>query len=347
MSSKNTYLLQNRTYHCNSWSSKTKNQIFRSLLVALQNNLLFKIKCLFSRNDMNITLNIDDTNLTSLILKDIDDNEIINSTITSKATIKVTTSILLRLFNTTARKSPFLRSLLPTSSLLTSLLSKYFILKTSFHRIMRIAELSILSLTLPLYAIVLILFIQLTALPISKNTAISGDSFRSLSYRYRQQMHTLIWTSNYLLVDFLNLLNELTYVIIHLTGQLSLESLTGRFYCQLQVYVPLYLTVLMAYSLTAISIYHRRHFSNFNSQLTQSNEKSIMMIIVLWIIPIVTSIIPAYLLVHLNILKITHHQTTNQCQILYTYKSNIEAIYILYRLGKNKMNRSLKRKQII
>ena len=67
-------------------------------------------------------------------------------------------------------------------------------------------------------------------------------------------MRSLIWTSNYLLVDFLGLLYELIYVIIHLTGDVAHSSLIGRFYCQLQVYLPLYLTVLMAYSLTAISV---------------------------------------------------------------------------------------------
>ena len=37
---------------------------------------------------------------------------------------------------------------------------------------------------------------------------------------------------------------------------------------------------------------------------------------------------------YFDILKITQRETTNQCQISYTYGSNIEAIYICYRLGK-------------
>ncbi|CAF3699646.1 unnamed protein product [Rotaria sp. Silwood1] len=284
---------------------------------------------------MNITSNIRDINLTSLIVEEINDNEIINSTITTiittTTTIKTTTSIFFRLFNTT-RIFPYLRQPLLTSSS-SSLLNKYFILKTQFHIIMRIAELCLLSLTLPLYAIAFILFIQLTVLRINRNTAISGGGSRSRSQRRQQRMRSLIWTSNYLLVDFLNLLNELAYVIIHTTGQLALESLAGRFYCQLQVYVPLYLTVLMAYSLTAISIYRRRHFVNLNMQLTQSNKTYIIMMIALWIMPIITSVIPTFLLAHFNILKITQHEITNQCQISYTYKSNVEAIYIFYRLG--------------
>jgi hypothetical protein len=147
-------------------------------------------------------------------------------------------------------------------------------------------------------------------------------------------MRSLIWTSNYLLVDFLNLLYEVAYVIIHLSGILSLKSFSGRFYCQLQVYLPLYLTVLMAYSLTAISIYRRRHFLNLHHQIAQSTQRIIITISALWIIPIITSIMPAFLLVHFNILNITQHETTNQCQISYAYESNVEAIYIFYRLGK-------------
>ncbi|CAF1202810.1 unnamed protein product [Rotaria sordida] len=289
---------------------------------------------------MNITSYNRDVNLTSLILEGINENEIINSTITTittKTTIKLTTtSIFLRLFNST-KIFPYLRQPLSTSSSSSSssstLLNKYFILKTQFHIIMRVAELCILSLTLPLYAIAFILFIQLTVLRINRNTAISGGGSRSRSQRRRQRMRSLIWTSNYLLVDFVNLLNELAYVIIHTTGQLSLKSLGGRFYCQLQVYLPLYLTVLMAYSLTAISIYRRRHFVNLNNQLVRSNKTNIIMIITLWIMPIITSIIPTFLLVYFNILKITQHETTNQCQISYIYESNVEAIYIFYRLG--------------
>ncbi|CAF2868991.1 unnamed protein product [Rotaria sp. Silwood2] len=286
---------------------------------------------------MNITSNIRDINLTSLILDGINENDIINSTITTittKTTIKTTTSIFLRLINAT-RIYPYLRQPLSTSPT-PLLLNKYFILKSQFHIIMRVVELFILSLTLPLYAIAFILFIQLTVLRINRNTAISGGGSRSRSQRRRQRMRSLIWTSNYLLVDFLNLLNELAYVIIHTTGQLAHKSLAGRFYCQLQVYVPLYLTVLMAYSLTAISIYRRRHFVNLNNQLAQSNKTNIMMIIALWIMPIITSIIPTFILAHFNILKITQHETTNQCQISYTYESNVEAVYIFYRLGKRK-----------
>ena len=170
---------------------------------------------------------------------------------------------------------------------------------------MRIAELSLLSLTLPLYAIVFTLFIELTVQRVSKNTAESGGNSRSRTQRRRQRMRSLIWTSNYLLVDFLGLIYELIYVIIHLTGELTLNSLAGRFYCQLQVYLPLYLTVLMAYSLTAISIYRRRHFANLNSQSTRSTTRSLFFVLALWIMPVITSIIPAYLLTQLNILRIT------------------------------------------
>ncbi|CAF4025479.1 unnamed protein product, partial [Rotaria sp. Silwood1] len=53
----------------------------------------------------------------------------------------------------------------------------------------------------------------------------------------------------------------------------------------------------------------------------------------LWMLPIITSVFPTFLLVYLNILKITQHETTNQCQISYTYESNMQAMYIFYRLG--------------
>jgi hypothetical protein len=148
-------------------------------------------------------------------------------------------------------------------------------------------------------------------------------------------MRSLIWTSNYLLVDFLGLLYEVIYIIIHLTGDLALDSLGGRFYCQLQVYLPLYLTALMAYSLTAISVYRRRHFVNLNSQTTRSTNRSILLIIALWTMPIITSIIPAYLLTHFKILQITQHRITNECQISYTYGTTVVAIYMCYRLGMN------------
>jgi hypothetical protein len=298
-----------------------------SRIAIVENKFLF-------RNDMNIISNINDTNLTSLILEEINENELINSTITIKTTITSTTNAFLRLFNST-KIFPFLRPSL-SSTQTSSLLDKYFIFQSPFNRNLRYAELAILSLTLPLYAIVFLLFIQLSMLRISKNTAISGGGSRSRSQRRRQHMRSLIWTSNYLLVDFLNLLYELAYIIIHLSGILPLKSFAGRFYCQLQIYLPLYLTVLMSYSLTAVSIYRRRHFVNLNNQLTQSNKRSIMMICALWIMPIITSIIPALLLVNLNILKITQHEETNQCQISYTYESNFEAIYVFYRLGKKK-----------
>jgi hypothetical protein len=200
---------------------------------------------------------------------------------------------------------------------------------------MRMVELCILSLTLPLYAIVFILFIELTVQRISSNTTISGGGTRSRSQRRRQRMRSLIWTSNYLLVDFFGLLYEIIYVIIHLTGDLALNSLAGRCYCQLQVYLPLYLTALMAYSLTAISVYRRRHFVNLNNQTTQSTRRSVLLIITLWIVPIITSIIPAYLLTHFHILTITHHESTNECEISYTYGSTVVAIYMCYRLGMN------------
>ena len=202
---------------------------------------------------------------------------------------------------------------------------------------MRLVELFILSLTLPLYAIVLILFIELTVQRISANTTISGGGTRSRSQRRRQRMRSLIWTSNYLLVDFLSLLYELVYVIIHLTGDLALNSFAGRIYCQFQVYVPLYLTALMAYSLTAISIYRRRHFVNLNSATTRSNRQSFLLILALWIMPIITSILPAYLLTYLNVLRIAQHESTNECQISYTYGSTVVAIYMFYRLGENNL----------
>jgi hypothetical protein len=91
----------------------------------------------------------------------------------------------------------------------------------------------------------------------------------------------------------------------------------------------------MAYSLTAISIYRRRHFVSLNSKTTRTTSKSIILIGALWIVPILTSIIPVFLLTHLNILKIIQHESTNQCQISHTYVSTPEAIYIFYRLGKN------------
>ncbi|CAF4556536.1 unnamed protein product [Rotaria magnacalcarata] len=198
---------------------------------------------------------------------------------------------------------------------------------------MRIVELFILSLTLPCYAIVFILFIELTVQRINSNTAVSGGGSRSRTQRRRQRMRSLIWTSNYLLVDFLGLLYELIYVIIHLTGDLATSSLAGRFYCQMQVYLSLYLTVLMAYSLTAISIYRRRHFVNLHSEATRSRRRSLFFITALWIMPIITSIVPAYLLIYLNILRITQHEATNECQISYAYGSTIAAIYMCYRLG--------------
>ncbi|CAF3591511.1 unnamed protein product [Rotaria sordida] len=263
--------------------------------------------------------------------------ELINSTITTITTTTTTTIItttttnkLLRLFNAT-RIFPLQRSTVTTTS--SSLYKKYFFFKSPFNRIMRIVELFILSLTLPCYAIVFILFIELTVQRISSSTAISGGGSRSRTQRRRQRMRSLIWTSNYLLVDFLGLLYELIFVIIHLTGDLALGSLAGRFYCQLQVYLPLYLTVLMAYSLTAISIYRRRHFVNLHNETARSTKRSLFLIIALWIMPIITSIIPAYLLISLKILRIIQHEATNQCQISYTYGSTVVAIYMCYRLG--------------
>jgi len=286
---------------------------------------------------MYIISNIDHINLTSLIIEEINRNELINTTIrttTTKIAITTTAGTFFRLFNST-RIFPFVRSPLSTTTPSTSfLLNKYFMFKSPFNYIMRCVELFILSLTLPLYAIALLLIVELTVLHTSTNTAISGGNSRSRSQRRRQRLRSLIWTSNYLLVDFLNLLYEVVYVIIHLAGQLPLKSFGGRFYCQLQIYLPLYLNVLMAYSLTAVSIYRRRHFVNLNNQIEQSITTSIFMISSLWIMPVITSILPTFLLVYLNILKITQHETTNQCQISYTYESNLEAIYIFYRLGK-------------
>jgi len=278
-----------------------------------------------------------DKNLTSFIIGRSGESEFINSATTTTTIATTTTAnILLRFFNT-SRIYPLLRlpppppPPPPTTS--SSLLDKYFLFKSPFNRTMRIVELSILSLTLPLYAVVFILFIELTVQRISKNTTISGGNSRSSTQRRRQRMRSLIWTSNYLLVDFLGLLYELIYVIIHLTGDLALNSLAGRFYCQLQVYLPLYLTVLMAYSLTAISVYRRRHFVALNNQSTRSSSRSLLLIMTLWIMPIITSIIPAYLLTYLNILRITQHETTNECQISYTYGSTVVGIYMFYRLG--------------
>jgi hypothetical protein len=265
-------------------------------------------------------------------------SELINSTITTTTS---TTNIFLRLLNTTRLFSLPRPSITTTTTSSTSLLNKYFLFKSPFNRIMRLVELFILSLTLPLYAIVLILFIELTVQRISSNNTISGGGSRSRTQRRRQRMRSLIWTSNYLLVDFLGLLYELFYVIIHLTGDVALNSLVGRFYCQLQVYLPLYLTVLMAYSLTAISVYRRRHFVNLNNQTARSSSRSTFLIIALWIMPIITSIIPAYLLTHLKILSITQHETTNECQISYTYGSTIVGIYMFYRLGRSSSRRFL------
>lgn len=264
------------------------------------------------------------------------DNDLFNSPIPSTSTSTTTTTslLLLRLFNGT-RLFPVV-SARPTVS---SILKKYFLFKSPFNRILRLVELFILSLTLPLYAIVLILFIQLTVQRISANTTISGGGSRTRTQRRRQRMRSLIWTSNYLLVDFLSLLYELVYVIIHLTGDLALSSLAGRVYCQIQVYLPLYLTALMAYSLTAISIYRRRHFVNLNSSTTRSPGRSFLLILFLWIMPILTSILPAYLLTRWNILRITQHETTNECQISYTYGSTVVAIYMCYRLGKKTLHR--------
>ncbi|CAF1304362.1 unnamed protein product [Adineta ricciae] len=260
------------------------------------------------------------TNFPLSILDDFNTRLVFNST---------TPRPFLRLFNST-RLFPYLRAPLTTTPFFVN---KYFMFKSPFTYIMRCIELCILSLTLPLYAIVLILFIELTVIRTSSNTAVSGGNSRSRTQRRRQHLRSLIWTSNYLLVDLLNLLYEVIYVIIHLSGQLRLKSLIGSLYCQFQVYVSLYLTVLMSYSLTAISIYRRRHFVNLTSQGERSNRKSAFMISSLWLMPMITLIFPTFLLVYSNILKITQHETTNQCQISYTYESNMEALYIFYRLG--------------
>ncbi|CAF2397925.1 unnamed protein product [Rotaria sp. Silwood2] len=301
---------------------------------------------------MNITSDIDlssflfhlyhDKNLTLSTNQESSETELINSTITTITTtttttiITTTTNKFLRLFNGT-RIFPLQRRTATTTS--PPLFKKFFFFKSPFNRIMRIVELFILSLTLPCYAIVFILFIELTVQRISSNTAISGGGSRSRTQRRRQRMRSLIWTSNYLLVDFLGLLYELIYVIIHLTGDLALSSLAGRFYCQLQVYLPLYLTVLMAYSLTTISIYRRRHFVNLHNEAARSTKRSMLLIIALWIMPIITSIIPAYLLISLKILQITQHEATNECQISYTYGSTVVAIYMCYRLGMKQEKR--------
>lgn len=276
---------------------------------------------------MNIT---NEQNFTSEIFEEnqwIDIKTI--TTTTSTTTIVSTTHALFWLLNST-KNLPFLRPTTP----IAILLKKFFIFQSSFNRQIRYGELAILSLALPLYVIIFLLFLELTILRVSRNTAISGGRSRSRTQRSQQRLRSLIWTSNYLLVDFLNLLYEVAYVIIHLSGILPLETFAGRFYCQIQVYIPLYLTVLMAYSLTAISIYRRRHFVNLNRRISRSFKGNILMISALWVMPIITAIIPSYVLVYCNILQITHHETTNQCQISYTYQSNIEAIYIVYRLGK-------------
>lgn len=274
---------------------------------------------------MNKTSIINSTNLTSLIFENINENQL---TTTKRILLSSTANVFSRFFNST-RIYPHIRS-----SLVTTTQAKYFIFQSTLNRNMRYTELALLSLTLPIYAIVFMLLIELTILRISRNTAISGGGSRIRTQRRREHMRSLIWTSNYLIVDLLNLTYELVYLTIHLTGLLPLKSSFGHFYCQLQIYLPLYLTVLMAYSLTSISIYRRRHFVNLNNRANQSNIQSFIMISALWIMPLFTSIMPAYLLIHSNILRITQHETTNQCQILYTYESNIQAVYIIYRLGK-------------
>ena len=282
-----------------------------------------------------------DRNLTSLTTDGANATDFFNTTITTRITTTATTftttttSTIFRLFNAT-RLFPLPRPAATVTPSNALLLKKYFFFKLPFNRIMRLVELFILSLTLPLYAIVLILFIELTVQRITSNATVSGGGSRSRSQRRRQRMRSLIWTSNYLLVDFLSLLYELVYVVIHLTGDLALNSLAGRFYCQLQVYLPLYLTALMAYSLTAISIYRRRHFVNLNSQAVRSTRRSFLLIAALWIMPVITSIFPAYLLTRMNILRITQHETTNECQISYTYGSTVVALYMCYRLGRRK-----------
>ncbi|CAF1151443.1 unnamed protein product, partial [Didymodactylos carnosus] len=191
----------------------------------------------------------------------------------------------------------------------------YFLFKTNFHRIIRIVELFILSLTLPLYAIVLILFIEI-----------------NIQHHRRKRMRSLMWTSNYLLVDFIGLLYEIVYVIIHLTGDLKIKSTFGLIYCQFQLYIPLYLTATMAYSLMAISIYRRRHFIRLDGQTRHSKRISFIMIACLWLIPLITSIIPASILTRFNIMKMFYHEHTNECQINYSYSSGVEAAYMFYRL---------------
>ena len=254
--------------------------------------------------------------------------------LTSTIATTTTSNIIFHLFNTTKIFSSSSSRPLPSPLAPTTLIpTKYFVFKLPFHQIIRLVELCILSLTLPLYAIVFILFIELSVQRISANTTISGGGTRIRSLRRRQRMRSLIWTSNYLLVDFLGLLYEVIYVIIHLTGDLAVNSLAGRFYCQLQAYLPLYLTALMAYSLAAISVYRRRHFVNLNSQTTRSTKRSLTLVVILWIMPIITSIIPAYILTYNNVLRITQHELTNECQISYPYGSTIVAIYMCYRLG--------------
>lgn len=276
---------------------------------------------------MNIT---DVINFTSEILEETQWIDVKTTTTTTIVTRTISTTNFLFWLSNSTRTISFLRSTTPVSILS----KKFFIFQSSFNRQIRYAELAILSLALPLYVIIFLLFLELAFLRISRNTTISGGRSRSRTQRSRQRLRSLIWTSNYLLVDFLNLLYEVAYVIIHLSGILPLESFAGRLYCQMQVYIPLYLTVLMAYSLTAISIYRRRHFVNLNRRITRSFKGNIFMISALWIMPIITAILPSVLLVYWNILRITHHETTNQCQISYTYQSNLEAIYIFYRLGK-------------
>ena len=279
-----------------------------------------------------------DRNLTSFTTDGSNETDFFNTTITTRITATTiitttTTSTILRLLNAT-RPSPHPHPTTATTPPSALLLKKYFFFKSPFNLTMRLVELFILSLTLPLYLIVLALFIELTVQRITSNATVSGGGSRSRSQRRRQRMRSLIWTSNYLLVDFLSLLYELVYVIIHVTGNLSLNSFAGRFYCQAQVYLPLYLTALMAYSLAAISVYRRRHFVNWNSQAIQSTGRSFLLIGTLWFMPLITSIFPAYLLTRLNILRITQHETTNECQISYTYGSTVVAIYMCYRLGR-------------
>jgi hypothetical protein len=93
----------------------------------------------------------------------------------------------------------------------------------------------------------------------------------------------------------------------------------------------------MAYSLTAISVYRRRHFVNLNNQTSRSTSRSSLLIIALWVMPLITSIMPAYILTYLNILRIVQHEATNECQMSYTYGSTVVAIYMSYRLGRNSL----------